>query len=222
MIFSHRKNKKIQKNALCHAILLFLCFRLGIALSFVNYKTIKWLPVSDNGFLQKNCTLMKRSVLLFAVFTLLFSFTLPAQVNVTVADGAVTNSNIPIYGYYADNYLHEQVIYPASMLTSMNGQMISDITFYCSSTYIPSWTSIFNVSLGVTNVDTFASAAFIQTALTSLYTGVLTVSSEDNRMTIHFDTPFTYNGGNLLLDISSITKGSFSKKFHTIRNYNAL
>ena len=152
---------------------------------------------------------MKRSVLLFAVFTILFSFTLPAQVNVTVADGAVTNSNIPIYGYYADNFLHEQVIYPASMLTSMNGQMISDMTFYCSSTYLPSWTSIFNVSLGVTNVDTFASAAFIQTALTSLYTGVLTVS-QDNRMTIHFDTPFTYNGGNLLLDISSITKGSFS------------
>lgn len=62
-----------------------------------------------------------KSVLLSFVFSTLISLTLHAQATLTVANGNTTNSYIPVYGYYADDYLHEQVVYPASMLTAMGG-----------------------------------------------------------------------------------------------------
>lgn len=48
----------------------------------------------------------------------------------TVADGTETNENIPIYGYYADEPQHNQIIYPASMLDTMIGQNITGLKFY--------------------------------------------------------------------------------------------
>lgn len=164
---------------------------------------------------------MKRFVLLFAVFTIWFSVPLSGQIELAVANGTTTNSYLPVYGLYTDSYLHEQVIYPASMLTGVTGQLISDITFYLSSSSVPTWSSSFNVSLGITNVDTFASSAYIQTEMTTLFTGGFTIT-EDKRLTIHFNTPYQYNGGNLLLDISSLSIGGYSSaSFYGIASSNS-
>ena len=46
----------------------------------------------------------------------------------TVADGSESNSYVPFYGYWMDASQHNQVIYPASMLTELVGSAITTIT----------------------------------------------------------------------------------------------
>lgn len=165
---------------------------------------------------------MRKNVfLLFAVFTFVFSMSLKAQVIHTVADGTVTNYYIPFYGYYMDYYQHEQVIYPESMLTELEDQTLTSVTFYLSSAPTSSWTSVFNVSLGITESDTFAANDYLSAELTTVYSGTLTISA-DNKVTIAFSTPFNYSGGNLLLDIATVTLGNYSSAyFYGISSYKS-
>lgn len=150
---------------------------------------------------------MKKSLLLLALFATLFTYSLHAQVTLTVANGDAANEYIPVYGTMNNRYLREQVIYPAEMLSSINGADITSLTFYLGSK--PSWTGIFEVKLGVTDNSAFPSSAnaFLTESTTSLYTGTFEVSY-DNLLTITFNTPFHYTGGNLLLDISTVQTGS--------------
>ena len=160
---------------------------------------------------------MKKTVLLSFLVFLLYSTSLHAQATFTVADGDVTNSYVPVYGWNTDRFLREQIIYPASILTSLVGSNISSMTFYLSTPPSSSWGSVFNVSLGVTASSAFNSNTeyFLTDATTVLYTGTLTVNS-NNTMTVTFSSPFFYTGGNLLLDISTVTKdNNYSSAYFT-------
>jgi len=155
---------------------------------------------------------MRKIVLLSVVFTLLFSVSLRAQVTFTVADGTSTNSYIPVYGLFTDAYQHTQVIYPASMLTDWEGSAFSAITFYLSSAPSLNWTSVFNVSLGSADVEIYETSAFLQSDLTTVYSGTLSAAGSDH-LTIEFATPYVYTGGNLLLDITVINPANYSSAY---------
>ena len=130
---------------------------------------------------------------------------LSAQNTLTVADGTATNDYVPFYGYYLDADQHCQVIYPDSMLTDMQGSAITQMEFYLNSN--PSFTSTITFRMGISPDATFASATFDNTTtLTEVYVGSINI--ENNVMTVELDEPYTYNGGNLLLDFTN-TNGNY-------------
>lgn len=136
-----------------------------------------------------------------------------AQNTLTVADGTATNSNVPVYGLYVDEYLRCQTIYPASMIEEaadafgMNGGSISSMTFYLSSSASASWgTANFVVRLTEVSATTLSTWADVTNA-TTVYEGSL--DGTQSTMTVNFTTPYTYNGGNLLLEVYSTATGSW-------------
>lgn len=142
---------------------------------------------------------------------------------VVVADGTTTNSYVPIYGLYTDNYLRCQTIYPESMLTEIAGSEIQGITYYHSGTSSHDYTSTFEVKIGACSASSFESAAFDDaTTLTSVYTGTLSRAS-DGTMTINFTSYFTYTGGNLLIEVDCIdhTSDYTSTYFYGVTTTNA-
>ena len=154
-----------------------------------------------------------KKVLLFLLTVMLGfgSLQLSAQQTLTVADGTVTNSYVPVYGLWLDNYTRAQVVYPDTMLTNMMGGAISELTFYFSTppSTPGSWTSNFEVRLGTASATTLSS--FLPSPTDLVYSGTLDGST--NLMTITFSTPYVYTGGDLLLEMSTTTTGGYSSAY---------
>lgn len=132
----------------------------------------------------------------------------------TVADGTSTNSNLPIYGTYSEKDQHNQIIYPASELTELVGKTISSMKFY-STTDLTSWGDRgITLGLAITEKTTYSSFTDLATdELTQVYDGIFTKLADG--FVMEFDTPFEYNGGNLLVDIDYHTNNSYvSKSFY--------
>ncbi|MDO5316884.1 MAG: choice-of-anchor J domain-containing protein, partial [bacterium] len=122
---------------------------------------------------------------------------------ITVHDGNVTSSYIPVWGLWTDNSLQHEFVYPANELGAMNGEEISKLKFYTnvtsSGTFANiSWNGSFRVYLK--EVASASIASFLGTDdATLVYEGLLGVVS--NEMEITFATPYTYNGGNLWIGV---------------------
>ena len=119
--------------------------------------------------------------------------------DMTIADGTSTNEYVPVYGYYCDFKQRTQSIYPASMLADIPvGSQINSMKYYVSSGSSASWsTGVFTVKVAETTQENLSSG-WDNTALTTVYNGTLTANTTDG-MTVTFDSPITYNGGNLLI-----------------------
>lgn len=153
------------------------------------------------------------------------SLTLSAQNTLTVADGTTTNSNVPIYGTWADAYLRCQTIYPASTLDAaavgfgMNGGTITSVTYYLSTPATDAWTGTWEVKL-MEVTDATLSGFLDMTNATTVYTDTLdgTVSP----LVITFTTPYVYQGGNLVIEVSQIVKGNWkSASFYGVSSTGA-
>ena len=144
---------------------------------------------------------------LLLIAALLVPWVTNAQTTVTVADGTETNSYIPIYGFYADEDQHNQFIYPASMLNDLGGGMITGMTFYMSSPASSAWGGSATISIMEVSGTTVTSI-LPTTGATEVWTG--TVNGNTNTWAITFTTPYTYGGGNLLIDIDYVTVGDYS------------
>ncbi|MBQ6101144.1 MAG: choice-of-anchor J domain-containing protein [Bacteroidales bacterium] len=123
----------------------------------------------------------------------------------TVHDGNATNSYVPVYGYYADAYLKCEMVFPASELSDMNGGEISSLKFYASTPNV-SWGSA-NFEVFVTEVANASISAFVGDG-TIVYQGALSIDA-NGAMQVNFTTPYTYNGGNLLVGVYNLAKGSY-------------
>jgi hypothetical protein len=131
----------------------------------------------------------------------------------TVCDGSNTNSNLPIYGNYAEQLQINQMIYPASMLTNLVGKNITSMTFHASSAINAKLgDDTWSVKLGTTNETSYGSNSNDVTRLATsdeVYLGYLSTGS--NTLTITFANPFNYTGGNLVVDFQEmVTSGDFS------------
>ena len=158
---------------------------------------------------------MKKLLRLFmlAVLFLPFAMKSNAQNTLTVADGTTTNSNVPIHGLWADDYLRCQTIYPAAELDvaatayGMNGGTITSITYYLSSPASNAWAGTWEVK--ITEVSATTLSAFVDmTNATTVYTG--TLDGTQSPLTITFTTPYTYNGGNLLIEVNETISSNWS------------
>ena len=129
----------------------------------------------------------------------------------TVADGKNTNSTVPFWGGNLNSYQRSQIIYSALDLSAMSGSSIYQMTFYLSEDVATSWgDALFKISLAEVEATDFGSvdseAAFNDAELTQVYSGNLSVAG--NELVIEFKTPYAYGGGNLLINLQTITRGS--------------
>ena len=143
---------------------------------------------------------------------------LSAQNTLTVADGTETNDYVPFYGYYMNSEEHTQIIFPDSMLADMQGYAITQMEFYLSSN--PSFTSTITISLGISTNPSFSGETFDnETTLTEVYSGAIVIAN--NVMTVEFDSPFNYSGGNLLFDLTNTSGNYTSASFYGITSTGA-
>ena len=76
---------------------------------------------------------------LFLLIGMIGAFALPAlaQETLTVYDGTnstlTTNSQVPMYGNYFDDYTKSEFVIPAAQLTEMENAELSALKFYISS-----------------------------------------------------------------------------------------
>ena len=124
----------------------------------------------------------------------------------TVHDGTGTNGYVPVYGFYADAYLKCEMVYPASELSVMNGGQINSMAFGISSPAAEAWTGTFQVFVKEVSDATISDFSGT-TGATTVYTG--TLDGTGSTMTVNFTTPYTYNGGNLLVGFYLTTKGNY-------------
>ena len=116
-----------------------------------------------------------------------------------VSDGQNTDAHVPVYGLYTDAPQMTQSIYPASMLTSFVGLTIDSIHYSVSSGSSNRWSNgLWIIKIGITTQDNLANGFDRSTALTEVYNGTLNATVEGG-MGIRLDEPFTYTGGNLLV-----------------------
>lgn len=93
-----------------------------------------------------------------------------------------------------------QVIYPERVLRSMMGQAISGMMYYMNGTIGNGIDcSKVSVSLGIAPDASFSNGAYI-TNVTHVGTASLTYG--DKEVSCHFDEPFVYQGGNLVLSVT--------------------
>lgn len=128
----------------------------------------------------------------------------------TVANGTKTTYQTPVYGYYCDRYVRSQIIYPASMLTSMNGNNITAMTFYFETPSSNALSSTFQLYLKeVASTTTALSTSWMDmTGATKVFEGTIEANNTTTKtLVIEFDTPFSYNGGSLIFDIKNTASG---------------
>ena len=163
---------------------------------------------------------MKKSTFLHSFINLFFTLTAFLCLGtgnvwgdeLTVANGSGTSYYAPIYGYYCDQYVRSQIIYPASMLTSMNGQNITAMTFYLPTPSGNALTSNFEIRLKelASSTTTVTSWVDVSSDASLVYSGTLPANT--STLVITFDDAYTYNGGSLLFDLQSTTTGSYAPK----------
>ena len=130
----------------------------------------------------------------------------------TIADGTTTNMYLPIYGNYMDEVgTATQMIYPADNFTAISGKAIEKLTFYSNTASKSFGNAVVRVSMGTDSENTaFASSSAdaMYTGLTTVYEGSVAVAN--NLMEITLDTPFTYDGGNLVIATEVLTGGDYN------------
>ena len=152
---------------------------------------------------------MKR-ISIFLMLCLAFMGMAKAQ-TLTVADGEATNQYIPVYGYYADtDGCNSEFIIPASDLTAMSGNDITAMTFYISQAASSDWGATFQVYLGEVSGTTL-SANYGPDDFSIVYEGEL--DGTGTTMSIEFDAPYHYNGGNLLVGTYVISAGTYVRAY---------
>ncbi len=122
---------------------------------------------------------------------------------VLVAQGNNSNGMAPVYGYYGDDInTHTQSVYPASMLVDAVGHSIESVHYNVVSGSSYDWGhSTWQMRMGITSLPHPGDEFIPSQALTLVYTGTLT-ATPDSGMTVTFDQPFAYEGGNLVIDFT--------------------
>lgn len=152
---------------------------------------------------------MTRKLLLcFALWAL--GALLPARAEtLTVADGETTNSYVPIYGYYCDDYCKCEFVISAEQLTAMQSGTITGLTWYVSSpASVENWGNA-KFQVFVKEVNESMLTAFTGTdGATMVYEGQ--IDGTGSTIDLTFDTPYTYGDGNLLVGVYNTMMGSYS------------
>ena len=166
---------------------------------------------------------MKKSFKLLAAAFMSLAMFAPAQAEtLTVYDGTDYLAAVPFNGSWVDEEGNKtQVLFPAADLTDMVGKTITSMTFYTEPEGCKLDGGLLNISLGETNINSLSE--YITEGLTLVGTCSFTAAEDQVvELTINFDTPFTYNGGNLLFEnvVVETTDYQFTYWTGVKTNYN--
>ena len=181
---------------------------------FVNRNSL----VEGQSKSSRRTTLNSRlSTLVLIVFCLLFGGKAWGQTTLTVCDGSVSGTTtatcnyVPIYGLYVDtNNQNSEFVIPAETygMSNMIGGTISKLAFYITNNPATWGNPTVEVYMGEVDGTTISSLNG-PANFTSVWTG--TLSNQNATMEITLSTPYTYNGGNLLIGMYVISKSSTYK-----------
>ena len=164
---------------------------------------------------KKNKTRLARAAmtLLLALLTTVGAW---AQETLTVNDGTDKNSYVPFYGLYADTQgAASECVIPSDVLGDMVGGEITAIKFYLSTPAGAAWTATFQVYLSEIDETTLTEISGPSSG-TVVFTGYLDATGTE--LTITFDAPYTYNGGNLLIGSYVSEAGNWKSAYFTGTN----
>ena len=122
-------------------------------------------------------------------------------------DATGTSTTLPFNIYYASNQdLHSQMVYPATQLTALKGQVIDKIAFNLTRIGNGDWNCKgLTVKMGTTTQSEYAGKDFITEGLSVVADLEAFTLSKDltlpAKWEITLTTPFTYTGDNLVIDI---------------------
>lgn len=152
---------------------------------------------------------MKKFLLSLAVIAA-GAFSLGAQetATLTVADGTSNNSHPFNMLYWDSENTTTQVIYNASMLEEMMGGTINSVKFYVSGNFTKVDNAVTQISMGTTEQNAFESATPI-TGLTVVKNEFTSPESGVTEVEVVFDTPYVYEGGNLVFECKVTTAGGW-------------
>ena len=160
---------------------------------------------------MKAKSLQPKRTLHTVLLVLLFAFFTPKEVlgqeTLTVFDGTATNSIVPIYVTYFDEYTKSQYVIPAAELADMAGSGILSIKYYTTSNNIP-YTTLSPVDIYVKEVDYTILTAYEDKAdCQVVYSGTVdfVATVDGGECVISFTTPYEYQGGNLLIGCENTT-----------------
>ena len=146
---------------------------------------------------------------------------------------SATQTKTPINFYYTDTYQGCQMIYTEDELSDFRkGAEITAISFYYENTStsdkVPSIN--FSVKMGTTTSSYFSSNTNLLSTSSLTEVANKTIGGWDTKssgwVTIEFNTPFVYTGGNILIDIRNTSKGEYLNNVYfastTCDNYKTL
>ena len=156
---------------------------------------------------------MKKSFKLLSAALIALASFVPSQAEtLLINDGTATNRYSPISTYDFDvTDLRVQTIYPEAQVEQMAGTFIKSMKFYVADTAGVYFDGIvLDVYLGTTDQSTFGYGAAPLEGLTKV--GNVTLTAGDTEILVEFDTPFAYDGGNLVLETSKPGEGPGSRE----------
>lgn len=146
--------------------------------------------------------------LLFSMLLLLMTaIGAVAQETLTVYDGTQSNSYVPFYGLYADTQgAASECVIPSDQLEDMVNGTITAMKFYISSSANAAWTGTHQVYIGEVDATTL-SGIYGPSSFTVVKTASFDATGTE--LSITFDSPYTYGGGNLLIGTYVSVAGNY-------------
>ena len=152
----------------------------------------------------------------------LMMFSASAETLNLYADATEYLGAVPFNSLWLDTPGYKcQVLYPAADLTAMVGKDIKAITFYTEEEGLTIDGGVLNIALGETDATTMSS--FMTEGMTPVGTCTFNkLEGEVVEYTITFDTPYRYNGGNLIFEnVVATATGMFSTYWTGVKiDYN--
>lgn len=136
---------------------------------------------------------------------------------VEVGRGSTKHEHLPVSGYNQDYGYQNQMIYRAGQLCMASGATITSLTFYPEPNQgIPFSGSSVVVKLANITADNFGTGDTgnkITDGLTTVATIEPVADHDATAWTINFSTPFTYTGGNLLVQMECPGAGKYGRAY---------
>ena len=130
-----------------------------------------------------------------------------AQETVTVYDGDATNAFVPVYGFYADAFNKCEYIMPADDLSELTGSTITKMVWYMTTPPEAVWGGNFQVYLKEVEENVASTSFYGTDGATLVFEGPLDGTS--GTLEIEFANDFAYEGGNLLVCVYQVEKGTY-------------
>ncbi|MBR4829621.1 MAG: dockerin type I repeat-containing protein [Muribaculaceae bacterium] len=134
--------------------------------------------------------------------------------SLTVFDGTAINDGTPIYGYNFDSedYI-TQTILPEAELMALQGQTITAMKFYVAGEEGNTLNGgKLAVSIGTTTQTSYPS--WSPSAIEGLtHVADITMTSGETEIEVTFDTPFVYEGGNLVIETKVVEAGNWANLY---------